>query len=667
MLELDLGLEPRDPGGLRAYYNQQDATRFLSFDGERWQFASPFPDSDDSFHLRVTAAQSAEPLIDGRYRADAGVLVAVSSESTDPATSDRGVANVEWSGQLDLSAQRLADEGSEYESPETEQQRESDLLAGLGVQRAWSRWQASADLELVHRSRRDNTLRLDGPKADLSRMVTALVYGPEGGSRLAFSAGDIDLNSSNDLVNSGMSSRGVSLSFSSPDERLRLDLGQLYGHDIVGLDEGLFGVDSGSHRLSANAVLQLVSSDSFDWELHASSLDVDRGIEDEYGLAASQSGEINRVRGLGSNFSLWADKVELSLSWADSAYDNPSEQNRDNLPAGDDLVVYDPGETRGSAHRHRLLWRAVESERGELSFEYSQEQASAFFRSVQGQSTADRRQWSLISQLAVGRVYATLGSTHYRNNLDDLISIHTLDEAVHSVEVEVDLTPEEGGDSATASPWRPTSLALRSSREALKTLNGEDIILAPVIEGFDFMNQHSTSHGLSLLWEGPGSSTGLDVDYNFFDNSQRERAQADTRDWTYGLSHARDFGRWSVSGRVGLSSNDDLDSASRSRTELREWGLSVAYSTGDGLGFSVALDQSDNDFRDRVLGEDEVDQSRTLGLTVELSKWLAGKLGERHVPTLTSSWSRTESDSRSDYYNSDQRSDAWLINLGVQF
>ncbi len=651
---------------LRAFYEGQDASSYLQLGTAQPRFELPFPELKGTFQLRVEVVESGEVILDERFRVLDGEAVPAASEAAHVAdeTPDKGTEFI-WSGQLDMSAQREAIDGSEFDAADTESAQDSELLAGLGFSTQGATWVSSVDLEFVHRKDRDNTLRIDAPKADMSRFVSSINYGSEQSARLAITAGDIGLSSENSLVNSGMNSRGLALSFESPSQRVRLQVGRLYGHDIVGLEGGVFGYDDDSHRMAANASVKLLSNDSIDWNLDLSMLDVDRGIEEQFGISASQSGEINEVRGVGTSVSLWQDRLTLSMHWADSQYDNPAENNAENLPEGDEFEVFNPGVTRGSAHRHALVWSAIQSEKMDVSVEFNQEQASAFYRSVQGQSTADRREWSLFSHVGAGPINASFGTTQYRNNLDELISVHTLDEAVHSVDLEFDLLSlgEQGG---ARNRFYPSALSVRSSQETLKTLNGEDIILAPVIEGFDFMNQSTISHGMSFYWEGESSSTSFDVDYSYFDNKQRERAEADSRDLVYGLSHDVDIGNWRVGGRLGLSLNEDLDTVSRSDTTLSEWGLSLAYNSETGLGFSAAVDQSDNDYLDKVLGEDEVNNSRTYSVNLELGAWVAKYWGERAEPSLSVSWSRSNTDNRSDYYNSDQTADAWLVNLGMQ-
>lgn len=662
-----LPIEVEASTGLRAFYDGQDASSYLVLGAEHPSFELPFPQHSGTFQLRVEAIESGEALLDESFRVVSDTLVSASATepqlAAEPVDKERAF---NWSGQLDLSAQRDALDGSEYETRESESQRDSDVLAGFGFSSRSAAIESSVDLEFVHRKDRDNTLRLDGPKADMSRLVSTFTYGGKRGSSLSLTAGDIGLSSANSLVNTGMNSRGVALAYESPGQRLRLEVGRLYGQDIVGLEGGALGYASDSYRMAANGSLKLLSSDSVDWDMNVSVLDVDRGIEEQFGVSASQSGEVNLVQGVGSSLSLWQERLTLSLSWADSKYDNPEEQNAENLPEGDGFEVFDPGVTRGSAHRHSAVWRAVQTENTDISVEYNQEQASTFYRSVQGQATADRRERSLYSYIISGPVSASLGTTQYRNNLGELISVHTLEEAVHSADVEVDLQWLRPDDSRSNN-WYPSLFAIRSTQETLKTLNGDDIILAVVIEGFDFMKQSSISHGLTLLWEGESSSTSLDVDYNYFDNKQRERSNADSRDLVYGLSHAVDIGNWSLEGRLGLSVNNDLDIVSRSSTELSEWGVSTAYNNGAGLDVSLEIDQSRNDYLDKVFGEDEVNNSRTYGVNMELGYWLAKYLGESVAPSLSLSWSRSSTDNRSEYYISDQRAESWLLNLGVQF
>ena len=416
----------------------------------------------------------------------------------------------------------------------------------------------------------------------------------------------------------------------------------------------------------------LVDHDQVEWSVRISMLDVNRDIEDAFATGESQSGEVNTVRGIGTDLSLFDNSLNLSLSWAESEYDNPSELNDENVPDDDGFEIFSPGVTRGNAYRHSVqwdAWRNAENTRS-ISLEYETERSEPFYRSIQGDATADRRQWSLFADFAAGPIAARIGSTQYQNNLDNLVSIHTLDEAVHTAEVTLDVVSwrETLVDSdEDMSALVPSSVGLRASVEELKTLNGDVIILAPVIAGFDFMDQTTQTLGLSLAWEGDSNSTTLDIDYVYFDNDQAERAEADTRDLVYTLSHSIFRDQWSLSGRVGLSLNDDLDTVSRSRTELTEYGLSGSYTTQQDLTFSAGLDRSVNKFNDRVQNDDEDSRSVSYNFSLDFGSWLAQRLQLRFDPSVTASWQRTTTDNRSIFFRNDQESESFSINIGASF
>jgi hypothetical protein len=293
---------------------------------------------------------------------------------------------------------------------------------------------------------------------------------------------------------------------------------------------------------------------------------------------------------------------------------------------------------------------------------------------VHGDATADRRQWSLMADLEAGPVRAQIGTTQYQNNLDNLISVHTLDEAVHTADVTFDVVSwresradDNYSEDNRAARLIPSSVGVRASVESLQTLNGDVIILAPVIAGFDFMNQTTENVGLSLTWDGDSSSTTLDIDYTYFDNAQRERANADTKDLIYSLEHSLYRDNWTLSGRVGISANDDFDDASRSRTDLTEWGFSGSYTSDYGVTLSFGFDRSNDRFHDRVFDEQEDTKSIAYSISLDFGTWLAERLSLGIDPSVTASWQRTETDSRSVFFDSNNMSESFSFNLGVPF
>ena len=99
----------------------------------------------------------------------------------------------------------------------------------------------------------------------------------------------------------------------------------MYGQDIVGMARGPLAISNNSYRIGASAGVKLVNRDQVEWSVRLSMLDVNRDIEDAFATGESQSGEVNTVRGIGTDLSLFDNSLNMSLSWAESEYDNPSE------------------------------------------------------------------------------------------------------------------------------------------------------------------------------------------------------------------------------------------------------------------------------------------------------------------------------------------------------
>ena len=687
-------IDAQNENHYRAFYDDIDSTSFLRFKNGRVYFAPPFPTSEKQFSLQIIDNRNNEILLNASYKLDQGVPTQLSSlspadqndgapealittEGNDDTADEVEIENsnpqVEFShtGQIDISALGSAEDGSDFESRITEQQGESDLLAGFSVGLNYRSLNTSVQVEGVHRSNDENTVRYEGPRGDISQFVSTLRYGTRDGSIFYLKAGDVDVSSQNSLVNSGMSSRGFSIGFVAPNEKFQWEVGRVYGQDIIGMVRGPLGFSSNSYRIGASAGFKLLNNDNVDWSVRFSMLNAKRDIEDAFASGESQSGEKNTVRGYGTDLSFFNSSLNLSLSWAQSEYDNPSELNEDNVPEDDGLDIFRPGITRGNAYRHSIQWDAWRNseDTGFVSLEYATERSEPFYRSIHGQATADRRQWSLYADVEAGHVTARFGTTQYQNNLDNLISIHTLDEEVHTAEVTLDVVSWRESKLSKNEEIKvavPSSIGLRATIEQLQTLNGDQIILAPVIDGFDFMDQETETLGLSLSWEGDTNSTTLDIDYTVFDNSQRERATADTKDLVYSLSHSIYRDKWSLSGRVAISTNDDFDTTSRSSTRLAEYGLSGSY-TDQGLTLSGGFDRSLNKFNDRVLNDNEDTTSVAYSISLDFGTWLAQKLSWRIDPSVTASWQRSTTDNRSIYYVNDQTSESFSVNVGVPF
>lgn len=670
--------------GVRVLYNGADASSFVSSDSGYLSFEVPFPDSPEPFRLEVLDLSTGGVLHEGDYRVTSdGVSLLEKAGQGDfdvPATevdidvdTQSGQVSSQLSAQLDLSGIASDLRGSDYPESETEQDGESDLLASVNVSWASPSLEVGGDFEAVHRSNPDNSVRFNGPRADLSRMVSSLRVQGTRGASFNFQVGDVNLDSPNSLVNTGMASRGFIVGFNAPNNRFSWSVGRLYGHDIVGAVRGPLGFSDESYRIATNYNFKVADTSDFTWDLSVTNLRAKRTADEDFSIGASNSGERNSVWGVSNQVGLFDGRVNLTFSVARSKYDNPDELNFENIPSDDGFEVFDPGMTSGNAYRHSISWNAYndfELNRS-LTLEYGTERADPFYRSIHGESTADRRQWSLFSSFSAGMFSGRLGTTQFQNNLDNLISIHTLDEALHQAEVSIDLTElsESGEETSTAGIGRliPSNISLNASIEDLKTLNGEVIILAPVIEGFDFMDQTTETYGISATWDIGSHSTSVDLSYSFLDIDQRERASADRRDVNYGISHSVSRDNWSVSASVSTNRSDDLDSASRSRNDSTQWGLSLSYYMDSGVNWSASLDSGTDTFNYLLFDEQEDTDSNSMSISVDYGSWLGRKLSLEFEPTMSLRWHRSENDSRSTYYSSDQVSESISFNMGVAY
>ena len=675
---LDTGIQA-DLDDVRAMYNNANATAFLAEENGQLIFEIPFPARAAQFTLSLVEISTGNVLLQNVYEYTENGIRPQSGDAIESSVQD--YPEIEKSRQFELQASTQLDvsglasdtRSSDFPKAETIQDAESDFLANVTASWLAQNGRVNAELEAVHRSNPENAVRYNGPRADLARMASGLSFQGPVGSSFNLLVGDVSVESTNDLVNSGVASRGFVVGYSSPNERFSWSVGRLFGHDIVGTVRGPLGISNESYRIATNYKFNVVNSDRLTWDLSLTNLRAKRTTDDDFSIGASNSGERNNVWGASSQFGFMDGRVNLSFSFARSRYDNPTDLNVDNIPTDEGLEVFNPGATSGSAYRHTVSWevyRDLDSSRS-LSFEYGTESADPFYRSIHGQSTADRRQWSLFSSFNTGMFNMRLGTVQYQNNLDNLISIHTLDEAVHQAEVSIDLSDageaEEGETSAGVKWAMPSVISLTASVQDLKTVNGEVIILAPVIEGFDFMNQTTDTYGISATWDGSTNSTSVDISYSFLDIDQRERASADRRDLSYGISHSYNSENWSLSGNVTFNVSDDLDSVSRSRNDTTQWGLSWFYASEGGLNWTASVDSGSNTLNYLLSDELEDSESNSLSFSLDFGRWLARKLSLGVEPSSTVRWQRSESESRSTFYSNDQVSESVSFNVGVAF
>jgi len=306
-----------------------------------------------------------------------------------------------------------------------------------------------------------------------------------------------------------------------------------------------------------------------------------------------------------------------------------------------------------------------------IAFDVGAERASPLYRSIHGQATSDRRQHSISTSMNYDIFQGQVGVTKFRNNLHNLVSIHTLDEGIYMASLGVDLEQyrevDDDGNRGLLRRLIPSFTDFTVEKETLNTLNGDVIILAPVIAGFDFMNQATDAYGITTTWQGLNHSTSLELRYSFLDNRQRERANADRKDLYYGVSHELTRERWSLGGRVGFTRTDDLDTASRSKTSLSEWGLNGSYQTTAGITFSATFDNSLDLLKDYVFAEREEGNSQRFSVTADAGAWLQNRFKLEESPSISLTGQKTDSEVKSSYFDSQTSSASFMVNAGLTF
>ena len=653
--------------------DNQDVTPFSTINGNNIELTVPFPAKKDAFEITISDASGEQILHTETYRRARASEVFDSVDTT-------------VSGQFNTAfvADRSNDDFSGFGDEDSAQ---SDLLAALSIETQRGGIRTIAEIEGVNRTDPNQALRADGPNADISRFNIRSEFAPSTNDRAFISAGDTELYAANSLVNTGMSSRGIVAGYESSNSRFKLELGRLHGSDIVGTVHGPLGWSNDSYRTGLNSSYTVLETPRMSWSIHGSALDVKRTPEDSYGVGQTADAETNRVFGIGTSLAAFQNKLRLNMNWAHSSYNNPADENSfAEFDNSDDFELFSPGATTGTAWRHELNWDAwagsLGNTPGSIGFELSAEQATPLFRSVQGTATADRKQWAGAINATLGLVTARLDTTQFRNNLDNLISIHTLDEAVHNASVSIDLEHLRSGGNRfesnldlnaantsvfQASKLIPSSLGLTTQVQDVKTLNGEDIILAPVIDGFDFMNQTTETIGLSASWINNQHTTTVESSYSFLDIDQRERAEADRRDVYHGVSHTYQNNQWSVSGRIGVSRTNDLDPASRSDTTLNDWGVSTSYLTLNGLRLGASFENSLSRLADRLSDDNARSTSRRYNVSIDIGDWYAHQFNLTNAPSISASWQKTEGTETNAFDNSANSTTSATLNIGVNF
>lgn len=255
-----LPLQPTDPSAYVVTVDNKDVTLFSTVTDTGIMLDLPFPEKKESIEVVVTNTTGSETLYRERYRKAR-------------ATEVFDTVNTTVSGQFNTAFVSESNNGSAQHFANNDS-AQSDLLATLSIDAKRGALSTYAEIEGVNRTDKQQTVRDDGPNADISRFHVTTEYSPSSSNRFFISAGDTGFSAVNSLVNTGIYSRGIVAGFESSARRIKFEVGRLHGADIIGAVNGPLGWTNDSYRFGFNYLFRVIDTPSLNWNLHSSAIDV---------------------------------------------------------------------------------------------------------------------------------------------------------------------------------------------------------------------------------------------------------------------------------------------------------------------------------------------------------------------------------------------------------
>jgi len=441
---------------------------------------------------------------------------------------------------------------------------------------------------------RENTLREGGPQLDLERGLLFAGYDDER-TRAQASLGDVEAIGYNELVNAGMASRGLALSTSLLDGRVKVQGAQLFGADIVGSQEGL-GLSDNSFRRAADGQIVLIKERYLTVTAGGSHLKVERPDQGSFNVGEVTQGEQNLVRGASLEVALFDDRVRARSDIAWSAY----------------TLTDAPPTQHGKAQRHTVevaLWRGDNSgetflSRLEATARGSYAWAQPRFQSVQGTATPDQRSWEAGLALDWGGAHLDLHHLTLEDNVDrERATRFTTRSQNDGAAVHLDLTelkdgiwqPASAGDPEVTGgggeetdlaepvrpPWWhliPAAIELTGERTAIGAYDTSQVLLNPAsfVAPQDLPKSVTEATGAALIWSWPdGGETTVSLARTIYNEMQLGRETADSRDRSVTLEHGFYGDAWDVSASLTRGRLDSEQVGARAEERRYEVGLDL--------------------------------------------------------------------------------------------
>ena len=329
---LTFDLSGASPEEIEIFIDGEFANAFAELADGQIILNLPFTSSDRPFNVTVRLARSGDVLVDQNFRFPPGVVFDYESFEF------HALETVTWKptsrvrpSQSDFDRSDL---GHDFQgSAAFEGASENWSAGGLGV------FQATDDDRA--------TLRPGGSKFDLQEGRVFSAYHDEN-TQVRLSAGDLIIEGDNPLINLGYQSRGIGLSSSFFQERLKLRVANTHGTDIRGFQHGL-GQNSDNQRMTFDVNVEALRTDMLTIGISGSGLMAERPAEQNFGIGEINEKEKNRTIGTGLTLGMFGDRIRTRSHVAWSEHENPAE-------AG----ALDVGETTGYAQEHRIdatLWQ----------------------------------------------------------------------------------------------------------------------------------------------------------------------------------------------------------------------------------------------------------------------------------------------------------------------
>ncbi|MFK7890458.1 MAG: hypothetical protein AB8B63_06555, partial [Granulosicoccus sp.] len=178
--------------------------------------------------------------------------------------------------------------------------------------------------------------------------------------------------------------------------------------------------------------------------------------------------------------------------------------------------------------------------------------------------------------------------------------------------------------------------------------------------------QTSRSLGLSSQWHRTNTSTSVESNLTLHD-LKTEFDVTRQRELYTALMKEIYIGNLTFSTRLSVSHNKISAMSWQTRGVEYDWGVSSAYTTRNGVSFSLAFDSRKSARQDFTYGDSESTQSQGYSASVEFGAWLFKRFRISQSPLFSVSWASNTSEQQSSYFSDHHNDQTIEVNIRVAF